>query len=79
MRSAKLRRRTEILEKRRKMEIAAPRRKFQRINQYPPSKYASDLTRCSAGTVASHASVAAAGSTDLFSKCATEEPVLSFC
>src|SRR5437867_11535635 len=49
-------------EARRKIEIAAARRKFQRISQYPPSKYASDFSRLSRGTVANHACVAAVGS-----------------
>ena len=49
-------------EARRKIEIVAARRKFQRISQYPPSKYASDFSRLSRGTVANHACIAAPGS-----------------
>src|SRR6266576_850313 len=61
-RSAKSRSRAEIRDSSRRMQIAAVRRKFHRSSQYLPSKYASDFSRLSGGTVANHAFVAAAGS-----------------
>src|SRR3954464_1708525 len=61
-RSAKSRRRADIRDERRMIEIALEMRKFQRMSQYPPSKYASDFARLSAGTVSSQARVAVAGS-----------------
>ena len=44
---------------RNQIKIAADTKKSQSKSQYPPSNYASDLAFLSAGTVASHASVAA--------------------
>src|SRR2546428_7531301 len=54
-----------------RMKTAAVQRNVQSCSQYPPSKYASERARCSAGTWSRCARVAAAGSMDPEAQLAT--------
>src|SRR2546425_4270278 len=63
-RSARSRMRAETPVCRSRMKTAAVQRNVQSCSQYPPSKYASERARCSAGTWSRYARVAAAGSMD---------------